>query len=1270
MYYCVCWLASACFVFVLFTSPIECAANIPDAEMSALADLYNSTQGKYWGYPDSSLGSAWDFSGSANPCLDNWYGIRCMENDGIRHVTHLNLNNCSLLGSLPHTLDNLQLLQELTLTYNNITGTLPSSLGNLANLSSLYLDTNKLSGPIPNSFGKLLELRRLGISYNWLSQALPSTLDNLQNLFRVELDENYLSGPLPDCLWNLTDLAVLYLYNNLFTGTISSDIVNLKKLYGVYLSSNQLSGTIPENIGAMAAELTYLYFDSNSLHGIIPESIGELVNLEALFLSQNSFSGKLPTFFSSFAGMYAVNLQNNRFSGSLDGIFNTTLQKELSSIQLNNNLFTGTLPGDLFSAPLLTLFSAVGNCFNGPLPVDAICQSSSLSSLLLDGLGSARSCNAALLPKEFSSSYQAHRRITGGIATYACLFGMNLQVLHLSGNGLTGSLPHDLVVSRSLFNLALSYNSLTGSIPAAIQKQTWRSLDLAYNRFSGTLIPDFATIPILSENYTHSPVFMNASNITGSKLPLVIVSFIEKDVNSTSVYMENNRISGTVPQYLQNLQHVSILGSNVFSCDISGDGGLPQHDKELDNYQCGSDSFNEPYYAWMILVALTAVFVGVVLYKSAREVSGFVSEVNTCTSRLLEKIAEIGLQCPGLETIFQMIAILSTVSVRCLAYVVVVLLPFYCASNSTLTHRYGWVTSAAFLSGKATAAVEMVLLLGLAALFLYSFFVYLHAEPLHTSFMMAPIGPRCNAAGISSIARLSSRLSRRLSKLNPTNLHQRVSATKLFVYYCSFAVLNAVLVVGVNIAFVYVAIYQSSGLLIFAQVMLSLFKLLWNGFCFKLVTRYFAGIIDSTAENIPERRRDLVSLQVFTALFNNIVIPCLVVGFVSPNCYYNVFVPAPTVSSTYIVSTCFAISPDGSCTVYIPKISVTSFSPPFSYSYQCSSSLITYYSPAFVNLCIMSTFVSPMLQCALRYIHRRAISRASRWWPQRERVIDALERYIPSELVILNYNLKDAQEPTPGVADAAASSRLGDGMPPETQSAPEENGGAVPWHVLQQKQQEQAEEQNRMRREKKREASDEELFDPSVAVVTVITYLGILLTFGAVFPPLAVAVTVAILVIAWIGKASLSLLMLNVVSKFPERARLFERSCVYVGNDVVLLRSMHMLVTACCLFYTLFLFDTLGDETGFHGAFWVLIVVPMLPSMVYAAHYCYDLYLKRSSTCPVEHAPSAASQRDRTADQGGVLKISGFISNNTAKLDVAVEMEMHSNPIHRHVNEV
>jgi hypothetical protein len=42
-----------------------------------------------------------------------------------------------------------------------------------------------------------------------------------------------------------------------------------------------------------------------------------------------------------------------------------------------------------------------------------------------------------------------------------------------------------------------------------------------------------------------------------------------------------------------------------------------------------------------------------------------------------------------------------------------------------------------------------------------------------------------------------------------------------------------------------------------------------------------------------------------------------------------------------------------------------------------------------------------------------------------------------------------------------------------------------------------------------------------------------------------------------------------------------------------------MLVTVSCWFYTLFLFDTLGDAVGFEGAYWVLIVVPLLPLVLY-----------------------------------------------------------------------
>ena len=59
--------------------------------------------------------------------------------------------------------------------------------------------------------------------------------------------------------------------------------------------------------------------------------------------------------------------------------------------------------------------------------------------------------------------------------------------LHLSGNQLKGSLPGNLVISKSLKKLSLSHNYLSGEIPTAVLKHPWIKLDLSYNKFNGTL---------------------------------------------------------------------------------------------------------------------------------------------------------------------------------------------------------------------------------------------------------------------------------------------------------------------------------------------------------------------------------------------------------------------------------------------------------------------------------------------------------------------------------------------------------------------------------------------------------------------------------------------------------------------------------------------------------------------------------------------------------------------------------------------------------------
>jgi hypothetical protein len=63
-------------------------------------------------------------------------------------------------------------------------------------------------------------------------------------------------------------------------------------------------------------------------------------------------------------------------------------------------------------------------------------------------------------------------------------------------------------------------------------------------------------------------------------------------------------------------------------------------------------------------------------------------------------------------------------------------------------------------------------------------------------------------------------------------------------------------------------------------------------------------------------------------------------------------------------------------------------------------------------------------------------------------------------------------------------------------------------------------------------------------------------------------------------------------------AELIEQECAGVTTAVTLSRALWLVLWFCALFYPLFLFDTLGDAVGFNGAYWILIVVPLLPLLL------------------------------------------------------------------------
>ncbi|MFC1547284.1 immunoglobulin domain-containing protein, partial [Candidatus Neomarinimicrobiota bacterium] len=285
----------------------------------ALVALYDSTDGANW-----TDKTNWK---TGQP-LSTWYGVTV---SGGR-VTHLDLYQ------------------------NNLTGTIPPEIGDLTNLRYLFLLDNQLGGEIPSEIGNLTSLTSLTCGLNQLSGAIPPAIGNLSNLMGINLSGNQLSGPIPNEIGALVNLTSLQLSGNQLSGSLPTGIWGLTNLNYLAMGDNQLGGSIPAEIGDLV-NLTSLYLSGNQLSGSLPTEIFGLTQLGGLSLSNNGLSGQLPSEIGNLTQMGDLRLGGNQFSGPIpDEIQNLTT---ISILHLNDNDFT-TLP-DLSMLPFISSLRVQGN---------------------------------------------------------------------------------------------------------------------------------------------------------------------------------------------------------------------------------------------------------------------------------------------------------------------------------------------------------------------------------------------------------------------------------------------------------------------------------------------------------------------------------------------------------------------------------------------------------------------------------------------------------------------------------------------------------------------------------------------------------------------------------------------------------------------------------------------------------------------------------------------------------------------------------------------
>jgi hypothetical protein len=184
-------------------------------------------------------------------------------------------------------------------------------------------------------------------------------------------------------------------------------------------------------------------------------------------------------------------------------------------------------------------------------------------------------------------------------------------------------------------------------------------------------------------------------------------------------------------------------------------------------------------------------------------------------------------------------------------------------------------------------------------------------------------------------------------------------------------------------------------------------------------------------------------------------------------------------------------------------------------------------------------------------------------------------------------------------------------------------------------------------------------FDANLVLISSLTYLGILLTFGAMFPPLGVAVFMTILVSVMFEKLKVGrLICLAIDSGALEYLDIIEVECQGVGSVRKLRSAMWMIVSVCGIFYAQFLFDTLGDAVGYNQALWVWVITPLAPLLCYTMNQIYqDVFARSSSSVPQE----AGRHRDTEMKVLEMMKNTNSTNNadfqeNTAESTVEIHI--------------
>jgi hypothetical protein len=358
---------------------------------------------------------------------------------------------------------------------------------------------------------------------------------------------------------------------------------------------------------------------------------------------------------------------------------------------------------------------------------------------------------------------------------------------------------------------------------------------------------------------------------------------------------------------------------------------------------------------------------------------------------------------------------------------------------------------------------------------------------------------------------------------------------KRFLSMALISTVNLAVVSTLNFAYVITILNYNGTIVTLVDIAMGMFKAVWTNI-----------VIVAAIKWCDERYKtgQRLSFLSFTSIMNNIVIPCVALSLVSPDCFYNLLYSREDVSSTLATGFGFTVEyRDRYDPKYFNSFSTTAnyestlvYTPSYSYSYQCSSAILTSYVVIFLYSALFGLMSQPFID-------------------RLNQNVDMMQGKLVTQAALI-------KKPQPGSTAASEVVMMLDRTP----------------------------------------------INSTYFILHLVTMVAVMLSFGCMFPFLAFILFITIIcqtkyVEYRIGQYIESMVQCPTLSLDAKRQRINKLNDELRDMQQKLLLSLWQIIPCLGPFYGIFVFDIIGDASSTKEAIFAPVLLFVVSVVIYIIPY-------------------------------------------------------------------